>query len=60
MKNDIGTVDIEYNPNAPLVEFDQNILNSCCLSTLASRFTSVGEINSARAIVMKIGESLYC
>ena len=60
MKNDIGTVEIEYNPNAPLVEFDQNILNSYCLSRLASRFTLVGEINSTRAIVMKIGESLYC
>ena len=44
----------KFQNDAPILKFCQKILNSCCFSSLASKFASTNHFNIANAISMRI------
>ena len=47
-----------FHPESPVLEFHQKTYNTCCLSSLASAFRSIGYNRAVAALVNHIEESL--
>ena len=52
------TEELVFHPEAPVLKYHQNSSNSCCLSSLASAFHSIGEYRAATALENRIEYSL--
>ena len=48
----------KFQNDAPILNYCQKTLNSCCFSSLASAFASIKQFKDANAISMRIEESL--
>ena len=48
----------EFQNDAPILQYCQKSLNSCCFSSLASSFASINHNNNANSISLRIKESL--
>ena len=49
---------IKFNGNAPMLNYCQKSLNSCCFSSLASAFASIKQTKATNAISLCMEESL--
>ena len=49
--------EMKFHSKAPMLKYCQNLLNSCCFSSLASYFDSINQTKSANAIAIHIEES---
>ena len=46
--------EIKFHSNAPMLNYCQNSLNSCCFSSLASDFDGINKTKAVNAIAMRV------
>ena len=42
---------VRFRTEAPLIQYHQNLLNSCCLSSLASAFHCIGDYRDVTSLI---------
>ena len=56
--NEKITRKVQFRPTAPVIKYQQNTSDSCCLGSLASLFHYINDNRSVPALVNSIEESL--